>query len=170
MRRFKIIAGYLKPYWFFAALNILFNVLSAIFALFSFVMAIPFLRILFKTQELVTETIPFALNIEAVQQNFNYYVSSIIINSGERPALMMVSILVVIMALLKTGFKFLANYYITPARVGVVKDIRNRVYSKTLRLPMSYFSDSRKGDVMARVGMDVNEIELSVMRLAASIT
>ena len=163
MKRFLTIAGYIKPYWFYAVLNILFNVLSAIFALFSFVMAIPFLRILFETQELVTEAMPFALNMEAVQHNFNYYISSIIIRYGDGPALLMVSILVVIMALLKTGFKFLANFYITPVRVGVVRDIRNRVFGKTLRLPMSYFSDSRKGDVMARVGMDVNEVELSVM-------
>ena len=132
MRRFKIIVGYIKPYWFPASLNILFNVLSAIFALFSFVMAIPFLKILFKTQELVTDTVPFALTMEAVQQNFNYYVSSIIIDYGQGRALMIVSILVVIMAFLKTGFKFLANYYITPVRVGVVRDIRNMVYRKTI--------------------------------------
>jgi subfamily B ATP-binding cassette protein MsbA len=163
MKRFKVIAGYIKPYWFYAVLNIVFNILSAFFALFSFVMAIPFLRILFKTQELVTETMPFALNTEAIQHNFNFYLSSIIIRFGDAPALMMVSVVVIILAVLKTGSKFLANYYITPVRVGVVRDIRNRVYEKTLRLPMSYFSDSRKGDIMARVGMDVNEIELSVM-------
>jgi subfamily B ATP-binding cassette protein MsbA len=163
MRRFKVIVGYIKPYWFFAVLNIIFNILSAFFALFSFVMAIPFLRILFKTQEMVSEAVPFALNMETVQHNFNYFVSSIINRYGEGQALMMVSIVVVILAMLKTGFKFLANYYITPVRVRVVRDIRNRVYGKTLRLPMSYFSESRKGDIMARVGMDVNEIELSVM-------
>lgn len=163
MKRFRIIAGYIKPYWYYALLNIMFNIFSAFFALFSFVMAIPFLRILFETQELVTENVPFDLSMEAIQQNFNYYVSSIIIEFGHAKALMLVSFLVVILALLKTGFKFLANYYITPVRVGVVRDIRNQVYDKTLRLPMSYFSDSRKGDVMARVGMDVNEIELSVM-------
>ncbi len=163
MKRFKIIAGYVKPYWYFATLNILFNVLSAFFALFSFVMAIPFLRILFETQTMVTEKVPFVLDMDTVQQFFNYYVSSIIIEYGHAKALMMVSVLVVVLALFKTGFKFLANYFITPVRVGVVRDIRNQVYNKTLRLPMSYFSDSRKGDVMARVGMDVNEIELSVM-------
>ena len=163
MRRFKVIVGYIKPYWIFALLNIVFNILSAFFALFSFVMAIPFLRILFKTQEMVTQAVPFALNMEAIQHNFNYFVSSIITRYGESQALMMVSVVVVVLALLKTGFKFLANYYITPVRVRVVRDIRNRVYGKTLRLPMSYFSESRKGDIMARVGMDVNEIELSVM-------
>ncbi|MFC2112624.1 ABC transporter ATP-binding protein [Bacteroidota bacterium] len=163
MKRFKTIVGYIKPYWFYAALNIIFNILSAFFALFSFVMAIPFLRILFETQELVTEPAPFVLNMESVQHNFNYYISAIVLEFGHAKALMMVSVLVVILAMLKTGFKFLANYYITPVRVGVVKDIRNKVYNKTLRLPMSYFSESRKGDLMARVGMDVNEIELSVM-------
>ena len=163
MKRFLSIVGYIKPYWIFAALNILFNVLSAFFALFSFVMAIPFLRILFQTQEMVYTAVPFALNMEALQHNFNFFLSRIIADKGATTALMLVSGLVVIMAMLKTGFKFLANYYITPVRVGVVRDIRNKVYKKILRLPMSYFSESRKGDVMSRVGMDVNEIELSVM-------
>jgi subfamily B ATP-binding cassette protein MsbA len=163
MKRFLSIVGYIKPYWFYAVLNILFNVLSAFFALFSFVMAIPFLRILFQTQEMVTKPVPFELSTHALQHNFNFYLSKIILDQGTATALLMVSGLVVIMALLKTGFKFLANYHITPVRVGVVRDIRNRVYSKILRLPMSYFSESRKGDIMSRVGMDVNEIELSVM-------
>lgn len=163
MKRFLSIVGYIKPYWFFAVLNILFNVLSAFFALFSFVMAIPFLRILFNTQEMITNAVPFAMNMEALQHNFNFFLSRIIMDKGAASALLLVSGLVVIMAMLKTGFKFLANYYITPVRVGVVRDIRNKVYKKILRLPMSYFSESRKGDVMSRVGMDVNEIELSVM-------
>ena len=163
MKRFLSIVGYVKPYWFFAALNILFNILSAFFALFSFVMAIPFLRILFNNQEMVTTAVPFAMNTQALQHNFNFFLSRIIMDRGTTSALLLVSGMVVIMALLKTGFKFLANYYITPVRVGVVRDIRNKVYRKILRLPMSYFSESRKGDVMSRVGMDVNEIELSVM-------
>ena len=163
MKRFLSIVGYIKPYWFYAVLNILFNVLSAFFALFSFVMAIPFLRILFNTQEMVTAAVPFALNMQSLQHNFNHFLSRIIMEQGPTTALMLVSGLVVVMALLKTGFKFLANYYITPVRVGVVRDIRNKVYRKILRLPMSYFSESRKGDVMSRVGNDVNEIELSVM-------
>ncbi len=163
MKRFLSIVGYIKPYWFFAVLNILFNVLSAFFALFSFVMAIPFLRILFNTQEMVTSAVPFEMNTQALQHNFNFILSRIITRHGATSALLLVSGMVVIMALLKTGFKFLANYYITPVRVGVVRDIRNKVYRKILRLPMSYFSESRKGDVMSRVGMDVNEIELSVM-------
>ena len=163
MKTFLKIINYIKPYWIFALLNIVFNILSAFFALFSFMMAIPFLRILFHKQELVTEAVPFSLKIEAIQHNFNYFISQTIVNQGEGSALMLVSILVIVMALLKTGFKFLANYYITPARTGVVRDIRQEVYRKILRLPLSYYSDSRKGDIMSRVGMDVNEIEISVM-------
>ncbi|MCK5463567.1 MAG: ABC transporter ATP-binding protein, partial [Bacteroidales bacterium] len=112
---------------------------------------------------MVTTAVPFAMNTQALQHNFNFFLSRIIMDKGTTSALLLVSGMVVIMALLKTGFKFLANYYITPVRVGVVRDIRNKVYRKILRLPMSYFSESRKGDVMSRVGMDVNEIELSVM-------
>ena len=113
MKRFLSIVGYIKPYWFYAVLNILFNILSAFFALFSFVMAIPFLRILFDTQKMVTTSIPFELSTQALQHNFNYTLSKIIIEQGATSALLLVSGLVVIMAVLKTGFKFLANYYIT---------------------------------------------------------
>ena len=154
MKRFLNIVGLIKSYWIFAALNVIFNILSAIFALFSFIMAIPFLRILFNTQELVTTTVPFSLNTESIQHNFNYFLSTIIVEQGGTKALLLVSILVVAMALLKNGFKFLANYFITPVRVGVVKDIRNMVYNKILRLPMSFFSESRKGDVISRAGME----------------
>ena len=163
MKRFANIVGLIKPYWYFAVLNVIFNVFSAFFALFSFIMAIPFLKILFNTQEMVASRVPFGLNMEAIQHNFNFFLSKIIQDHGGSRALMLVSGLVIIMALLKTGFKFLANYYISPVRVGVVKDIRNKVYKKILRLPMSFFSESRKGDVISRAGMDVNEVEVSVM-------
>ena len=163
MKSFIKIVSYLKPYWFYALLNIIFNILSAFFALFSFIMAIPFLRILFDKQEMVAEKVPFALESDAIQHNFNYIMSQAIEQFGPSKTLFMVSVLVVIMAMLKTGFKFLANYYVTPARTGVVKDIRNDVYHKILRLPLSFLSESRKGDIMSRTGMDVNEIEISVM-------
>jgi subfamily B ATP-binding cassette protein MsbA len=163
MRTFLKIVSYIKPYWVSALLNVIFNIFSAFFALFSFIMVIPFLRILFNKQEKITELLPFSFKSEILQHNFNYYLSQIIENQGASKALLVVSIFVVIMALFKTGFAFFANYSVTSARTGVVRDIRKRVYDKILNLPMSYFSDSRKGDVMSRVGMDVNEIETSVM-------
>jgi subfamily B ATP-binding cassette protein MsbA len=163
MRNFLQIIGYIKPYWKSALLNVIFNIISAFFALFSFVMAIPFLKILFNKQEKVTELLPFSFKSEILQHNFNYYLGRIIENNGPAKALLLVSILVIIMTLLKTGFAYLANYSVTSARTGVVKDIRKKVYDKILQLPNSYFTDARKGDIMSRVGMDVNEIEASVM-------
>ncbi len=163
MRTFLKIVSYIKPYWVSALLNVIFNILSAFFALFSFMMVIPFLRILFDKQEKVTELMPFALKAEILQHNFNYYISQVIENHGASTALLLVSVFVIVMALFKTSFGFLANYSVTSARTGVVRDIRQKVYNRILCLPMSYFSDSRKGDIMSRVGMDVNEVESSVM-------
>lgn len=163
MKTFLQIIGYIKPYWKSALLNVVFNILSAFFALFSFMMAIPFLRILFNKQEKVAELLPFSFKAEVLQHNFNYYLSQMAEHNEPGKALLLVSILVIIMTLFKTGFGYLANYSVTSARTGVVRDIRKKVYDKILRLPNSYFTDSRKGDVMSRVGMDVNEIESSVM-------
>jgi subfamily B ATP-binding cassette protein MsbA len=163
MKTFLQIVAYIKPYWKSALLNVIFNILAAFFALFSFIMVIPFLRILFNKQEMVTDLLPFSLKAEILQHNFNYYLSQMAQQNEPGKALLLVSIMVVIMALLKTGFAFLANYSVTSARTGVVRDIRKKVYGKILRLPNSYFSDARKGDIMSRVGMDVNEIETSVM-------
>jgi ATP-binding cassette, subfamily B, bacterial MsbA len=163
MRTFLQIVSYIKPYWKSALLNVVFNILSAFFALFSFIMVIPFLRILFNKQETVTILLPFSLKAETLQHNFNYYLSQMAEHNEPGKAILLVSLLVVVMALLKTGFAFLANYSVTSARTGVVRDIRKKVYRKILRLPNSYFSDARKGDIMSRVGMDVNEIETSVM-------
>jgi subfamily B ATP-binding cassette protein MsbA len=163
MKNFLNIARQILNYWQYALLNIVFNMLSAFFALFSFMMAIPFLRILFHTSELISEPVPFTLSLKSVEHNLNYYLGHIITTQGEAAALMAVSLLVVVMSLMKNGFKFLANYYVTPARTGVIRDIRNEVYRKILKLPLSYFTDARKGDIMSRVSMDVNEIEVSVM-------
>jgi len=163
MKNFLNIARQILNYWQYALLNIIFNMLSAFFALFSFMMVIPFLRILFHTQELVSEPIPFTLSLESVQHNLNYYLGRVINNQGEAAALLAVSLIVVIMSFLKNGFKFMANYYVTPARTGVIRDIRNEVYRKILQLSLSYFTDARKGDIMSRVSIDVNEIEVSIM-------
>ena len=163
MKSFLKIIRAIMPYWYYALLNIIFNILSAVFALFSFVMAIPFLRILFQKQEMVSSSVPFSLKAEALQHNFNYLMSQAIVDLGQAKTLFLVSLMVVMATFLKTGCKFLANYSITPARTGVVRDIRRDVYHRILRLPLSYFSESRKGDIMSRVGMDVSEIENSVM-------
>lgn len=164
MRKFFSILIYVKPYWKEAILNAVFNILSAVFALFSFTMAIPFLGILFETQQLVTEKValdPFSM--KSLMASFNYYMSLLIIDHGKTTALLVVSITVVIITFLKSLFRYLANYFITPVRTGVEKDIRNDVYAKILRLPLSYYSESKKGDILSRISGDVKEIEISIM-------
>ncbi len=164
MKKFLSVLSYVKPYWKEAILNAVFNILSAFFALFSFTMAIPFLGILFETQQFVTEKVPLDIfSMKSILGNFNYYMSTLIITQGKTTALLVVSIAVVIVTFFKSLFKYLANYFITPIRTGVEKDIRNDVYDKILRLPLSYYTESRKGDILAKISGDVKEIEISIV-------
>lgn len=163
MKQFLEVLSYVRPYYKQAVLNVVFNILSAIFALFSFAMAIPFLQILFETQSLVTDRIPFELTKESIFSNVNYALSYIIINYGKTTALLLVSIAVVIVTFLKTGFVYLSNYFITPVRTGVEQDIRSKIYNKILRLPLSYYTEARKGDMLSRISTDVKEVEISIM-------
>lgn len=163
MRRFLRLLKYLVPYKWFVAQNIVYNILGAFFALFSFAMVIPFLRILFDNQTLVTEPMEFELSTDYLMHTLNYYMSRLMLSGGKMNALVMVSIMVVAFSLLKNGFVFIANYILAPIRAFTVRDIRNDIYRKVLRLPLSYYTEARKGDVMARVSNDVQEIETSIM-------
>lgn len=163
MKQFIKIVKLLKPYLGYCSLNVLFNVLSAVFALFSFTMVIPFLGILFESQPYVTEPVPFKLSAEGIEQNFSYYITRIIEHYGKANALLFVSILVIFITLFKNGFKYLANYFMTPIRTGAERDLRNNIYDKILRLPLSYYTEAKKGDVISRISVDVKEIELSIM-------
>jgi subfamily B ATP-binding cassette protein MsbA len=163
MKRFFRIAKLLKPYMGYCSLNVLFNILSAVFALFSFAMVIPFLNILFESQPYVAEPAPFKLSGEVIEQNFSYYVTQVIDQYGKANALLAVCIIVIIITLFKNGFKFLANYFMAPIRTGAERDIRNSVYDKILKLSLSYYNEARKGDVISRISLDVKEIEISIM-------
>lgn len=163
MREFFKVLKYIVPYWFRASLNVIFNVLSALFALFSFTMTVPFLRILFDTQSLVLEKVPLELTKDSLGNNLNYLISYLITNHGKGEALMYVSIGVIFVTFLKASFRYLANHFLAPVRTGVEKDIRNDIYRKILRLPLSYYTDARKGDVISRISTDVKEVEISIM-------
>ena len=127
-------------------------------------MIIPFLGVLFGNQDLVLTMVPWEFNFESFFHNFNYYLSKIIIDNGQHSALMFVAIFVFILVLLKTGFFYIANYIMAPLRNGVVRDIRNHIYNKILRLQLAFFSDEKKGDIMAKMTGDVQEVEISVIR------
>ncbi len=169
MQSFRKILFYLVPYWSRIVLNVVFNFLSILFSLFSLTMVIPFLSILFQTQEEVYELMPLRMNFDAIINNFYYYLNLLINNYGELSALIFISLLVVVTSLLKNGFKYLALYHLAPVRNGVVKDLRNAIFNKTLALPLAYFSQGRKGDLISRMTNDVYQIEISVISSMAMV-
>jgi len=121
------------------------------------------LQVLFGSQEILTDPVPWTWSKEALGHNFNYLIGQQILDYGPQKALLVVSLLIILMFFLKTTNVFLANYFMAPIRNGVVRDIRNKLYLKILNLPISFFSEEKKGDIMARVTQDVQEIEWSVM-------
>ena len=159
LRLLRLVTGY-KPY---ALLNILCNVLSVIFSLFSLTMVAPFLNVLFSQGQTYTE-MPWAFSVKVLLNNFNYHLSQYVAEHGKLEALSVISGLVVVMFLLKNLFRYLGMYFMAPIRTGVVRDLRNELYGKVLVLPLSYFSNERKGDIMARMTNDVQEIEWSIMQ------
>ncbi len=163
MENFRKVLVYIIPYKGRLGLNISFNLLSVIFGLFSLNMLIPFVSILFNTHEDVYELVPLKLNFQAIINNFYYYLNLLTTTYGERAALIFISIIVICTSLLKNGFRYLALYHLAPVRNGVVKDIRNDIYTKTLDLPLSYYSEEKKGDIISRMTNDVYQIELGVI-------
>ena len=152
------------PYWQKAFLNFLYNLLSVIFSLFSFTMTIPFLGILFGKQKLVEQPVPFEFSVSAITHNFNYFLTGIIKESGPEHALLTVVFLVVIMVFFKTGLAYAGKYVMAPLRMNVIRDIRNKIYNKIIKLHVGYHSEERKGDIMSRMTADVQEIDVSIMR------
>lgn len=163
MRRFFKLFKYLVPYKWHVVRNIVFNVLGAFFALFSFAMIIPFLQVLFENQPIVEEPMEFQLKTKYFIHTLNYYLSQLMINNGKPMAMVLVSILVILFSLLKNGFLYLANYSLAPVRAYTVRDIRKEIYARIIKLPLSYYSEAKKGDVMARISNDVQEIEVSII-------
>lgn len=127
-------------------------------------MVAPFLKVLFGETDLVTQPTHFALNANAIIHNFNYILSQIIIGRGKVRALVFVGIMVLGTSLLKNFFLYYSKYFMIPIRTGIVKDLRNKIFAKVLDLPLGYFSEERKGDLMSRMAQDVAEIEVSVVR------
>jgi len=163
MNKARLLLKFIGPYKWSAAKNISYNILSALFALFSYTLIIPFLKILFNRVETVADPGSFHLSIDYLGEASKYYLHYFIENRGETGALMLVSLVVVIASLFKNGFIFLANNSMAYIRACTVRDLRGKMYDKVLRLPLSYFTDARKGDVMTRISNDVQEIEISVM-------
>jgi len=163
MNKARLLLKYIEPYKWSAARNILYNILSAIFALVSYTLIVPFLKILFNRIETVPYPGEFQLSIDYLGAFSKYYLYAFIDKHGEIGALMLVCLVVVVASLLKNGFVFLANNSMAYIRACTVRDLRKKMYNKVLRLSLSFFTDARKGDVMTRISNDVQEIEISVM-------
>jgi len=163
MKDFLRFIKYTFAYWKLGLSSVGASFLSTIFAMFSLTMIIPFLGLLFENQPLVENPVEFAFNAESIKHNFTYFISQIIVEDGPRVAILTVSVLVVIFVLLKTLFHYLGSYFMAPLRTGVVRDIRNKLNDKILKLSISYFTEERKGDIISRMTNDVQEIEASVV-------
>ncbi len=159
----KLLRKFLPPYRGKVVFNFIFNLLAAIFGAFSFGLLSPVLGILFETKEYVRELMPFEFSAKVIENNLSYYITWIIDHYGQANALIYIGIFIVITVLLKVGFTYLASFMMIGIRNGVVRDIRSKIYRKMLTLPLGFFSDEKKGDIMARMTGDVQEIENSVM-------
>ncbi|MBU8893926.1 MAG: ABC transporter ATP-binding protein/permease [Bacteroidales bacterium] len=163
MRKFLSILKFLIPYWHTALLSVVSNLLAALFSVISFTMVIPFLGLLFSTQEFVTKSIPLSFSVESVQHNFNYYLGRIIDDKGQLQALLFIILIVFVFTILKNICLFIGKSLIIHIRINVVKDIRNELMNKILDFDLSYFSDKRRGDIISKMIIDVKEIEISII-------
>lgn len=170
---FRILRRFVPPYKKYMVLNIVFNVLSAILNLFSFALIIPILQILFKIDESTYAFMEWNFDPASwdawkalpgiLTNNFFWFVSDMINTSGGSFTLIILGLFLVVSTFMKVATMYLAFYYMIPIRTGVVRDIRNQINRKITRLPLGFFSEERKGDIIARISGDVNEIEASIM-------
>lgn len=168
MKYFKKILRYALPYKRFAWLNIISNVFYALFGTLAFVSLMPMLKVLFDNSKQVTVA-PVYEGIGSIgdyfEDSMNYFITKQVAESGTLDALMIMIALVIGTFLLKNLFGYLAMFFITFLRNGVLKDLRNDVYAKTVALPVSFFSEKRKGDTIARISTDVLEIQHSFLSI-----
>lgn len=166
MKHFKDILKYEKKYRKFTLLNIVFNVFYAIFNVLSVLAFIPVLSILFEKNEKVTK-IPvyegFTTIGEYLKDSFYHFIAQKIANEGELKTLLFICLLTLSLFFFKNLFRYLASYSITFLRTGIVKDLRDKLYHKIIELPISYFTEKRKGDIIARMTADVQEVESSIL-------
>ena len=162
-----VLRRFVPPYKRYLVWSVVFNILSAVLNIFSFMAIIPILQILFQTGD---DNVPQSLmpwswdNLqEAFSNNANYYVGQLIQDIGPTTTLLVIGIFLAFMTFLKTGAYFLSSATIIPIRTGVVRDIRNQLYRKITSLPLGFFSEERKGDIIARMSGDVAEVESSIM-------
>lgn len=166
MKEFLVVLRrFLPPYKKYLFFSVFFNVLSALLNIFSFAALIPILQILFQVDGglRANELLPWALDKEVLQNNLSYYVQELIISTSATTTLLIIGLFLAFTTFLKTMAYFLSSATVMPIRTGVVRDIRNMLYNKITSLSLSFFSEERKGDIIARMSGDVQEVENSIM-------
>jgi len=163
MKKFYRILAYIKPYLGYAGLNVIFNILTIIFSLLNFALLIPFLNLLFGVNELVKVKPALTFSTQGLLEYLNYYISQIILTQGKLEALVFICITILIAFFLRNLSRFFAMYFMAGVRIGAVRGIRNDIYNKLLVLPIAFYTRHRKGDIIARVTTDVQEVEYSIM-------
>ncbi len=170
MKKLFSVLKYTKDYKGYTALNIVCNIFFAIFSVFSISLTIPFLELIFKDdtaklQEVVAKGLPhLSLSLKGISEWGYYQMCLMVVEQGKAQTLLVICLVVFISTLFKNLSRYFAMYFLAPIRNGVVKDLRNKMMKKSLALPLSYFSDERKGDMMSRMTTDVIEIEWSIMQ------
>ncbi len=170
MRKLFLALKYTKNYKGYTVLNILFNILFAIFSASTLALIAPFLDLLFKYQLtdillIIAKGVPdFELSSSWFKTASNFYMAGLVLMNGKAGTLVIICLLVFLLTLFKNACRYLALYFIAPIRNGVVRDLRNKMHTKALQLPLSYYSDEKKGDLISRITTDVMEIEWSIMQ------
>ena len=166
MREFwKILKRYATPYKGYMVGAVMLNILSAVFNIFSFTLIIPILQILFKMDTTVYEFIPWDSGLpmkDVVMNNIYFYVTEMIAKFGPSTTLLLLGVFLGVMTFLKTSCYFGSSAVMIPLRTGIVRDIRTQVYNKVIGLPLGFFSQQKKGDIIARMSGDVSQIEFTI--------
>ncbi|OEK07603.1 antibiotic ABC transporter ATP-binding protein [Flavivirga aquatica] len=167
----KKLSRFIIPYKKYAFLNIFFNILYALFGTLSFVSLMPMLKVLLNTAERIREK-PNKIKYDGIleygnylEDSLNYFITQKIETDGQYSVLILMICVVLSTFLLKNAAGYFSNFFLAYLRNGILKDIRNELYEKTVELPISYFSEKRKGDIIARISTDVNEIQNSLLAI-----
>ncbi len=165
MSSFWQLISYIKNYKGLVSLNVVFNILTVIFSTVSVVLLAPFLELLFDIKEPVLTKPEVTTSIDSLIQYFNYYLSQMIAENGKQSALLFVCVVIAVVFFLKNLFRYLALAAMAPVRNGIVRDVRSNVFRKLMHLPLAYFSEERKGDLLSRMTADVQEVQWSILNM-----
>lgn len=160
---FQVIGRYINPYWSKVALSFIFNILSAVFSVMSMALMIPVLEIIFEQSTEIHQLLPWAVDTKVLINNFYYYVTVVKTTYGAGASLLFAGVFMIVGTMFKCGSAYMASYTSISLRNNIVRDIRKQIFAKIVSLPIGFFSNERKGDILQRATGDVSEVEGSVM-------